>query len=521
MPPTPDATEVTQDVTRTLLGFVERKLRLDLSTLEIAFLGLLRLRGSEASVATFTEDQLFDAFEHACHVADPGAENVRTRASHALRRLREQQFLVRVDAAGVVRAGEYALSRLALGVIDFYLEEQVLSRDTLSPLTAALAATLSELVSKVRGLSKTEAPPSDVTSRWNAVVGTLDVTCRELLIAIERRQLGLDHQQEAFQKEIAALLSADWFGSIEHCQSLLDTSAAALSELNEVLMRDTQQLHALLADLVQLLSEYSFLERTPYSHTEPPTGDTADTADTALAIAGDDFDERSSMAATDDQPGVESPSEDVMPEPDEVTLQLRILADRAMRAAVAVADQVDRIATWGAARQKAWTDYYDYVHRYLRDVVRLDPSRALSQRLRQQLMEHGVRPFALAVATDSGMRVLRDPEPLEPPAPVRRPRKPREKDPEPEATVDDPMLVLERAVRDAVTEGARTLQDVTRRLTAQLDPNEQFLMAGRIAEIFGRLPQSFVEHERQWVTATPDLSIEQRHTRPFPFEDES
>src|SRR5690606_20776774 len=104
---------------------------------------------------------------------------VRTRASHALRRLREQQFLVRVDAAGVVRAGEYALSRLALGVVDFYLEEQVLSRDTLSPLTAALAATLSELVSKVRGLSKTEVAPSELTSQWNGVVGTLDVTCRE------------------------------------------------------------------------------------------------------------------------------------------------------------------------------------------------------------------------------------------------------------------------------------------------------------------------------------------------------
>lgn len=517
MSPAPDAAENTQDVTRTLLGFVERRLRLELSTLEIAFLGLLRLRGSEASVATFTEDQLFDAFEHACHVVDPGAENVRTRASHALRRLREQQFLLRVDAAGVVRAGEYALSRLALGVIDFYLEEQVLSRDTLSPITAALAATLSELSSKVKGLSKANVPPSELTSQWSAVVGTLDVTCRELLVAIERRQLGLDHQQEAFQKEIAALLSADWFGSIEHCQSLLDTSAAALSELNEVLMRDAQHLHALLADLVQLLSEYSFLERT---HDSAPAA-TSDETSAEFAVSSEHLDETSSLGATDVRPDVESPLDDAASETDEVTLQLRILADRAVRAAVAVADQVDRIATWGAARQKAWTDYYDYVHRYLRDVVRLDPSRALSQRLRQQLLEHGVRPFALAVATDGGMRVLRDPEPLEPPAPVRRPRKPREKDPEPEATVDDPLIVLETAVRHAVTDGARTLQDVTQRLTAHLNPNEQFLVAGRIAEIFGRLPQSFVEHERPWVTATPDLSIEQRHTRPFPFEDES
>ena len=43
-------------------------------------------------------------------------------------------------------------------------------------------------------------------------------------------------------------------------------------------------------------------------------------------------------------------------------------------------DQIDRSVAWGTARQRAWSEYYQYVHRYLRDVVRLDPTRALTQR---------------------------------------------------------------------------------------------------------------------------------------------
>lgn len=491
-----ESTTPHRDVTRTLSGFVERKLRLDLSTLELAFLGLLRLRGNDGAVTAFSEDHVFDAFEQVCHLVEPGAENLRGRATHTLRRLREQQLLVRVDGAGVVRAGEYALSRLALGIVDFYLESEVLTRESLAPLTASLAATLSELVAKARALETRTQLPEAVLA-WSQIYGTLDVTCRELLIAVEKRQLGLDHQQEAFQKEIAALLSADWFGSLEHCQSLLDTSAAALNELNEVLLRDTQQLHALLADLVQLLSEYSFLERTP----------------TARQPEADGATEANATDASDAERQAEADAE--------LDSKCRSLADKSVRAAAGVAEQVDRIAGWGAARQKAWTDYYDYVHRYLRDVVRLDPSRALSQRLRQQLAEHGTRPFALAVAADTGMRVLREPEPIEAAPPVRRPRKIREKELETERGPDDPMIALEIAVREVIAEGSRSLQDVTTRLTQHLDPEERFLTAGRIAEIFGRLPQSMVSREREWVDAAVDLRIEQRQTSPFPFEDES
>ena len=46
--------------------------------------------------------------------------------------------------AGVVRAGEYALTRLATGIVEFFLEEESLTRESLTLLTETL----------VRGLGK-------------------------------------------------------------------------------------------------------------------------------------------------------------------------------------------------------------------------------------------------------------------------------------------------------------------------------------------------------------------------------
>jgi chromosome partition protein MukF len=449
--PTPEASKGSD--TNVLESFALRRVQLDLGTLDIAFLALLRRRGASVGLSSFSEDQLHDAFETAARSVEPNTENLKVRITHTLRRLREQRLLTRVDASGVLRTGEYALSRLALGIVDFFLEDQVLTSETLTPLTQALVSTLTHVKELAQALLDTNSELS--AEQWARITGPLDVTCRELLVAIEKRQLGLDHQQEQFQKDISNLLSADWFGSLEHCQNLLDTSANTLQELNEVLLRDSNQLHTLLSELGA-----SFADRCERSQ--------------------------------------DAPHEQ---------------AQLALQSTVNLTDHVDRICAWGAVRQKAWSDYYEYVHRYLRDVVRLDPSRALAQRLRQQLLEHGKRPFTLAVAAEIGMRVLREPAPLELPPPVRRERKPRDKEPASAVPTPDPLTVLEAQITELIAEGVGTLIELTERLTADLEPNERFLTAGRIAELVGRLPQYQSVRERPWVNVSHDLSIEQRTVR--------
>jgi chromosome partition protein MukF len=332
-----------------------------------------------------------------------------------------------------VRTGEFALSRLATGIVEFFLEEDVLTRESLTLLTRTLLATIGTVLEAAQSAS--------TPAEWHdGVVGPLRVTIAELIAGIERRQRGLDMQQEEFQAEIRRLLEADWFGAIDRCQALLESTSATLRELNDVLLRDTSKLLMVLHDVQD------------------------------LAIAGDALD--------------------------------------AEAACHRLMDQVDRIAAWGAARLRAWSEYFQYVHRYLRDVVRLDPTRALTQRLREQLAGTAGRPFTLTIAGMPPIRLLRTVTPPRDRPPVERPRAPREKEPAAEMG-EDPQVALENQVRGVLDAGARILSDVTEQVTAELPGPERFVVAGRVAHTVAQLARARSSIERPWVAVGDDMLIEE------------
>ena len=420
------------DPSRLIAALARDQINLDLKTVDLCFLAGLYLRADRAALASFEEDALVDMFEQICDVVDPGAENPRKRATHAIQRLREQRMLARVDGAGIVRAGEYALTRLAAAVVEYFLADEALTRESLTLLTGTLRAQLAEV------LAAAKRADSDDAWRQN-VVGPLRVTVGDLVQGIERRQRGLDSQQEEVQAEIAKLLQADWFGAVERCQSLLDTTTNTLRELNEVLLRDTHHFVALLQDIQTLAGN-----------------------------AGN----------TDAEETVQR-----------------------------VIEHVDRIAAWGAARQRAWSDYYQDVHRYLRDVVRLDPDRALSQRLRDQIAGWTARPFFTLVAHAPSIRLLRPPEArVERPA-VTRPRADREAPPSVVAA-EDALATLEALVRAALSAGAVELADVTARVLPALPPEIRYAAAGRIADVLARITRVRSERERPWRAVLERLEIE-------------
>ena len=108
----------TDDPSRLIAGLARDHVGLSLSTSDLCFLVGLYLRADRAALASFEEDALVDMFEQICDVVDPAADNPRKRATHAIQRLRDQRMLARVDGAGIARAGEYALTRLAAAVAD-------------------------------------------------------------------------------------------------------------------------------------------------------------------------------------------------------------------------------------------------------------------------------------------------------------------------------------------------------------------------------------------------------------------
>ncbi|HYC78089.1 MAG TPA: condensin subunit MukF [Planctomycetota bacterium] len=420
------------DPSRAVAALARDKAHVDLKTVDLCFLAALHLRAGKTGLASFDEDALFDLFEQACDVVEPGADNPRTRATHAVRRLREQRFLARVDGAGLVRAGEYALTRLAAAVVEFFLAEETLTRESLTLLTGTLRAQLAQVLAAAR--------KADGADAWRLdVVGPLDVTVRDLVSGIERRQRGLDAQQEEVRAEITALLGADWFAAIERCQALLESTTATLNELNGVLLRDSHHFVALLQEIA------------------------------ALAGAAE-----------------EASAED---------------------AAHRVVEHVDRIAAWGAARQRAWSEYYQSVHRFLRDVVRLDADRALSRRLRDQIAAWPSKPFHLLAARAPSIVLLRAPEARAERPAVARPRSDREAPPEATAATDA-AADLEAAVRRALADGASTLAEATRRVLAEVPAPARYAAAGEVAALAVRLAAPTSACDRPWVDVAPRLEIE-------------
>ncbi|MBN2885457.1 MAG: condensin subunit MukF [Chromatiaceae bacterium] len=420
------------DPGRLIAALARDQISLDLKTLDLCFLAGLYLRADRASLASFEEDVLIDLFEQVCDVVDPGVERPRKRATHAIQRLRDQRMLARVDGAGIVRSGEYTLTRLAAAVVNSFLDDEVLTRESLTLLTGQLRVQLAEILAA--------AKRADSADAWREhVVAPLRITVGDLVGGIERRQRGLDTQQEEVQAEIAKLLQADWFGAVERCQSLLDMTTNTLRELNEILLRDTHH-------FVTLLQEIQ------------------------------------TLACDAEQTGSEE------------TVQR-------------VIEHVDRIAVWGGARQRAWSDYYQYVHRYLRDVVRLDPDRALSQRLRDQVASWPSVPFHLSVAAAPSIRLLRPLESrVEHPA-VMRPRTDREGSPDP-VDPEDTVLNIETLVQGALAAGAQSLAEVTEWVLPQFPADLRYVVIGRVAEVLAGITRTRSAIERPWRSVAPCLEIE-------------
>ena len=431
--PVGGVTEPAKDPRIVLSALAQSRPALDLGTLDLCFLTALHLRADGAALSAFDETQLAEVFDSVCTLLESRPENLRRRATSTIQRLRDQKLLTRVDGAGLLRAGEFALTRLAASIVDSFLQDETLTRENLTLLTRTLRASLAEVLSC--------ATRAESIEDWQrGVEGPLRVTVADLVSGIERRQRSLDLEQQDFQSQIAKLLESDWFGAVDHCLELLESTSRTLAELNTILLRDAHELSSVLQDIQE-------------------------------------------VAVTKAAQGAEASVQRVM-------------------------EQVDRISAWGAARQRAWSEYYQYVHRYLCDVVRLDPSRALIERLREQLSRHTSRPFALSVAAAPAPRLLREIEPFKDDKPkVTRPRAEREQPPSPH-DAPDPHALVEERVKNALAAGSTGLCAVTQQVSAETAVGEQFVTAGRVAQVVARLARTTQDRDRPWRSVREDLVIE-------------
>ena len=423
-----------QNPGRIIAALHQGAVRLELSTTDLCFLTAMHLRETNGELTSLKDSTLVEVYEQVCELVEPSAENVGTRATYAIERLRKQRLLARIDGAGVVQAGEYNLTTLAMNIVQFFVEDEaeVLTRESLGLLTKHLIASLTNIQ---RHAEKAREP-----REWRgSVVEPLRVIVKELVSGIERRQRGLDQHQEEVRARMATMLEQQGFDAVDECEAVLNETAATLHELWTMLGQDAHRMQGLLQDIEQ---------RADDAH-----------------------------------------------------------APEAQDAARTVMDRIDRVAAWGGARQQAWSTYYQHAHGHLRDFVRLDQSRALSERLHNQLTSWVDDQFVLVVSETAPMRVLREIEQhVERPAVTQamRDREPKlDKSP-----IELDPINLEERVRISLAKPQTTLAGVLSDVLPKVAKERRYESIGQIAAYVAENAQPRGTRTRPWVKLSDDLEIE-------------
>lgn len=231
----------------TIARVATAKPSLELGPVQICVLVAIRLVTQDEVLAEIDEHRLSDLYIRVVEVVEGGSRLPRKKAAHGLDTLRDQALLSRVDGAGLVRAGAYALTRLGAAIADCWLEQESLNRQSLVLLTTALRSNLGEVLSAAGRAGSEE--------EWEKIRQMLRVNVASLVEGIDRRRRGLDEQQANVQTKVSELLAESWYDAVTTCEALLDETTETLSELKDVLMRETGDLLNLLADIEALASD--------------------------------------------------------------------------------------------------------------------------------------------------------------------------------------------------------------------------------------------------------------------------
>ncbi len=194
---------------------------------------------------TLDEDQLRNIFRIVSEVANGDPSSTAQRATAAIARLREQRLLVRTDTAGIIRGGEYSLSRMGNAIAELFGEQGGLTRQNLVIIMAQIRAGLGQI--------KIAAESGGDREHWESLVsGPLKLTVAELIEGIERRQQSMDVQQEEIRERIGAMLEESWFEAVDSCERLLGATSEALQELHRVLIHEIEGMSSLLNEIEEL-----------------------------------------------------------------------------------------------------------------------------------------------------------------------------------------------------------------------------------------------------------------------------
>lgn len=266
-------------------------------------------------------------------LTDVPGESLPQRTQRAIERLVKNRLLIRVDGGGIAHQAVFDISSLAKAIVGFVNQNNQLTRQNLTIITSRIISILAEIRRSIAS--------SGTQDFWDEMVMMpLKHVIIELLDAIEKRQRGLDAEQEEIRGQITELLEKNWLDALESCETLLEVTSTTLQELYRTLLAENSTIKQGLNEIYEMA----------------------------------------------DQQG-----------------QVKVveLIDR-------IYLRLDQLEQWGKERVSSWSQYYRRVNDYLQSIVRFDPNREFSRKLKDRIQEFPEDPWFLELIDPQVYRGLRE-----------------------------------------------------------------------------------------------------------------
>jgi len=222
--------------------------RLSINPLDTAYLAGIQTFAEIQQTFSLRFSDLEMIYSIVSELVEGKPDSLQQRTHRAIERLIKNQLLIRVDGGGLSQQPLFDMSPLGESILSFLSNSETLTKQNLTIITSRILALLSDI--------RKSLVSSGTGEFWNeSVIQPLKHVVVELLNAIEKRQRGLDLEQEEVRTQISDLLEKSWLEALEACESLLETTGRTLQELYRTLLSENTAIKQGLNEIYEAAEE--------------------------------------------------------------------------------------------------------------------------------------------------------------------------------------------------------------------------------------------------------------------------
>lgn len=224
-------------------------LELNVSREDMAFIAGIHTYIDIQQVYSLESSDLEKIYRIVTDITGSNPESVSQRVISAVERLHKNQLLMRIDGGGMSGRPLYDMTQLGKAIIRFLNETETLTRQSLTIITARIVSFIAEI--------RRALETSGSGDFWSEKVqAPLEVVVGELLEAIEKRQRGLDLEQNEVRTQISALLEKNWLEALESCEELLTATSDTLQELYRTILSENTAIKQGLSEIFEQADDH-------------------------------------------------------------------------------------------------------------------------------------------------------------------------------------------------------------------------------------------------------------------------